>query len=91
MKQNLICKQQFQRLTRRMLTLLLSLILFGSVYAQERTLTGTITDKASVTLPGVNVVIKGTTTGVVSDANGKYSIKAADKNSVLVFSFIGYA
>jgi TonB-linked SusC/RagA family outer membrane protein len=41
-------------------------------------------------LPGVNVIVKGTTTGTVTDVNGDYSITVPDKNAVLVFSFIGF-
>ena len=41
-------------------------------------------------LPGVSVLVKGTTNGTTTDANGKYSINVPDGNSILVFSFIGY-
>lgn len=41
-------------------------------------------------MPGVNVLVKGTTIGTVTDVNGNYSIQVEDQNSVLVFSFIGY-
>ncbi|MES1181920.1 MAG: carboxypeptidase-like regulatory domain-containing protein, partial [Flavobacterium sp.] len=41
------------------------------------------------TLPGVNVVLKGTTNGTVSDANGNYKMSIPDGNGTLVFSFIG--
>jgi len=59
--------------------------------AQQRTVTGTVTDsQTSQAMPGVNVLIKGTTTGSISDANGRYSIIVIDPNSVMVFSFIGY-
>src|SRR5690606_36210406 len=42
------------------------------------------------TLPGVNVTIKGTTTGTVTDVGGKYSIDVPDADAVLVFSFVGF-
>lgn len=58
--------------------------------AAEQTVTGTITDENNAGIPGVNVLEKGTTNGVVSDANGKYSIQVKDGNSTLVFSYIGY-
>lgn len=52
---------------------------------------GTITDVSTgEALPGVTIIVKGTTTGVNSDATGKYSISVADPNSILIFSFIGY-
>ncbi len=57
---------------------------------QGITVTGTITDPSGETMPGVNIIIKGTTTGVVTDTDGNYSIKVPDKSSVLVFSFVGY-
>ena len=57
-------------------------------FAQERTVSGTVTDANGLPLPGVSIVIKGTSTGTQSDFDGKYSIKALT-NQVLVFSFIG--
>jgi TonB-linked SusC/RagA family outer membrane protein len=58
---------------------------------QGITVTGTITDKTTgELLPGVNIVVDGTTIGTVSDMDGNYSLEVPDKNSVLVFSFIGY-
>ncbi|MFM7852598.1 MAG: carboxypeptidase-like regulatory domain-containing protein, partial [Flammeovirgaceae bacterium] len=61
-----------------------------SVWAQERVITGRVTsaDDGS-SLPGVNVVVKGTTNGTVTDADGKYSLSIPSSNSSLVFSFIG--
>ncbi len=56
-------------------------------FAQEKTVTGVVSD-ASGTLPGANVVVKGTTKGTQTDINGKYSIKA-NEGDVLVFSFVG--
>lgn len=72
-------------------TLALLLSIFCSEYAiaQTRQVTGTIT-AGGETLPGVNVLIKGTTTGTASDVDGKYSITVPSAESVLVFSFIGY-
>src|SRR5665648_1162249 len=59
--------------------------------AQQKTVTGTITDRqTSDAMPGVNIVVRGTTLGTVSDVNGKYSFTVPDPNAVLVFSFIGY-
>jgi len=57
--------------------------------AQVISVSGKITDNKGVGLPGVSVLIKGTKTGVVSDVNGNYTIKAPDQRAVLVFSFIG--
>ncbi|MCX8490543.1 MAG: TonB-dependent receptor plug domain-containing protein [Cyclobacteriaceae bacterium] len=52
---------------------------------------GTITDEENKSLPGVNILEKGTTNGTISDANGEYKISVTDANATLVFSFIGYA
>lgn len=52
--------------------------------------TGTVTDQNGQPLPGVSVIVKGTTIGTVTDANGNYSISVPDGNSVLTFSFIGF-
>jgi TonB-linked SusC/RagA family outer membrane protein len=63
----------------------------SSVFAQQRTVTGTVTSEELGALPGVNIVIQGTTTGAVTDANGNYSITVPGPDAVLVFSFIGYS
>jgi TonB-linked SusC/RagA family outer membrane protein len=57
-------------------------------FAQEKTVTGTVTEKLGP-LPGANVVVKGTTNGVQTDFDGKYSIKAK-AGDVLEISFTGY-
>lgn len=51
---------------------------------------GTVKDEAGSVMPGVNVLLKNTTTGTATDANGSYSISVPDGNTVLIFSFIGY-
>lgn len=56
----------------------------------EVTVSGTITDESDTPLPGVNVLLKGTSIGTTSDATGKYTISVPDENAVLVISFIGY-
>nr|WP_229214168.1 TonB-dependent receptor [Dyadobacter flavalbus] len=60
----------------------------AGVYAQN-VIKGKVQDDTGVALPGVSVVVKGTTAGTVTDNDGLYSI-AAEKNGTLVFSFIGY-
>jgi len=57
---------------------------------QGITVTGTLTDENGSPMPGVNVMIKGTNLGMVSDVNGRYSINVPNTNAVLVFSYIGY-
>lgn len=52
---------------------------------------GLVSDaKTNAPIPGVNVIIKGTTQGTITDLDGKYSLEAPDENGALVFSFIGY-
>lgn len=51
---------------------------------------GTVTEESGEPLPGVNVLIKGTTIGTTTDASGGYTLEVPDENSILVFSFIGY-
>ncbi len=72
---------------------LLLIFLFASahfVWAQEHVVTGKVTaSDDGAALPGVNVVLKGTTNGTVTDAEGRYSIVATSSATTLVFSFIG--
>ena len=68
------------------LTLLLALVVQIS-FAQEKTISGTVSD-ASGPLPGVNVIIKGTSTGTQSDFDGNYTISASI-GDILVFSYVG--
>jgi TonB-linked SusC/RagA family outer membrane protein len=57
----------------------------------EIPVTGTVIDETGVPMSGVNILVKGTVNGVVSDANGRFTVNVPDNASVLVFSFIGYA
>ncbi|MFY0606661.1 MAG: TonB-dependent receptor [Cyclobacteriaceae bacterium] len=71
----------------------LLLVLFGtffSVFAQERTVSGVISDgETGETLPGVTVLLKGTTNGTITDFDGNYRLSVSE-GDVLVISFIGY-
>lgn len=74
---------------RKYLGIMICMILFSSASAQTiKTVTGKVSDE-TMTLPGVSVVIKGTTSGVATDENGNYSIKVPD-NGTLIFSCIGH-
>ena len=61
----------------------------SSLWAQEKTVTGVVTDESKTPLPGVNVVIKGTTRGVSTDFDGKYTLHAK-ANETIEFSSVGY-
>lgn len=58
---------------------------------QATTVTGVVRDDSSNPLPGVNILVKGTTTGTISDSDGRYSLSVPNENAVLVFTFIGYS
>ena len=70
--------------------LFIALIISVLVNAQERTITGKISDNSGLVMAGVSVSIKGTSQGTTSDLNGKYSIKVNAKGAILQFTFIGY-
>ncbi len=71
---------------------LMVLLFFAStaVFAQKVTITGTVTDEKGGSLPGATVQVKGTSTGVLTDFNGKYTVDVTAPNPTLVFSFVGY-
>lgn len=70
------------------LTLLLALVV-QLTFAQQKTITGTVTDDTGLPLPGANVIIKGTSTGTQSDFDGNYSINA-NVGQTLTFSYVGF-
>ena len=70
---------------------MLFMMLGGTVLAQNRTVTGKVTDAGDgSTMPGVSVVVTGTTVGTITDANGAYSLNVAETAKSLTFTFIGY-
>lgn len=80
---NLIMKLKFNGL------LVLFVVLMAQLtFAQERSVSGTVSDNAGMPIPGVSVLVKGTKAGTQTDFDGKYTIKA-DANQILVFSYVG--
>jgi len=69
-------------------SMIVCLLVVASAHAQ-RTVSGKVTDDVGEGLPGVNVVIKGTTTGTTTDIDGNYQLQLND-GDVLVFSFVGF-
>lgn len=61
----------------------------NSSQQQQKPVTGKVTDLSGGTLPGVSVVIKGTTTGTITDADGKFTLMNVPSNATLLFSFVG--
>lgn len=75
---------------RILLLCVVSMITFSVSWAQ-RTVTGTVTGEDDGSpVPGVNVIVKGTSTGTVTDIDGNYQIGVPEEDGVLVFSFIGF-
>lgn len=60
-----------------------------SILQQQKSVSGKVTDNSGAGLPGVSVVVKGTTTGVITDMDGKYTIAKVPENAILQFSFVG--
>jgi len=56
---------------------------------QQKSVSGKVTDNSGASLPGVSVVVKGTATGVVTDANGKFTLPKVAENTTIQFSFVG--
>lgn len=71
----------------RVTLLLLSFLITQITFAQEKTISGIVSDESGG-LPGVSIIIKGTTSGVESDFDGNFTIKGK-QNDILVFSFVG--
>ncbi len=69
------------------LTLLLAFVV-QLTFAQEKTISGVVSDNSGLPIPGVNILVQGTTNGTQSDFDGKYSINAKS-GDVLVFSYLG--
>ena len=73
-----------------MLMMVLLVGFVGFAQAQYSRVTGTVTDDKGTPLPGVSVVIKGTTKGVATDFDGKYTLTEVARGAVLEFSSVGY-
>ena len=70
------------------LTLLLAFVV-QLTFAQEKTISGTVSDNSGLPLPGVNIIVKGTSNGTQSDFDGNYTVNANVGQS-LVFSYVGF-
>jgi TonB-dependent starch-binding outer membrane protein SusC len=78
--------KQFFKLTLCVVVFLFSV---GNSWAQQRTITGTVTDQEGLVLPGVTIVEKGTVNGTVTNTDGKYSITVSQGAQALIFTFVG--
>ncbi|WP_422359638.1 SusC/RagA family TonB-linked outer membrane protein [Reichenbachiella sp.] len=81
--------EKYFTLSKRWIVLFM-IPIFGFAEAQQN-VGGKVTDSADGSgIPGVNVLVKGTTTGTVTDLDGNFKLEVSDSNTVLVFSYIGY-
>ena len=79
-------------LNMRMLSTLLILLIASTTYIQAQTvLTGTVYEEGTdLTLPGVNIQVKGTMKGTATDANGEFTLRLEDGQNILIFSYLGF-
>lgn len=68
---------------------LLCVMFTATAFAQQKTIKGTVVDVTGEPLIGVNVAVKGTTIGIITDIDGNYTLEVPSK-STIVFSYIGY-
>lgn len=74
-----------------LMSFVMVLTLLQQAYAQSKTVSGTVTDQStSQPLPGVAVIVKGTTVGTTTGVDGTYSISVPNDANTLIFKFIGY-
>lgn len=82
-------KQVNLRIYRTILTLLVGLFLSAGAYAQQISVRGIVKDQMGEPVIGANVLVKGTSNGVITDIDGKFALSAA-KNDILIISFVGF-
>lgn len=75
---------------KTIITLLMSLLLQQFVFAQNRQITGNVTDNGGEPIIGANVLVVGSTNGVITDMDGKFRLQNVPRNAKLQISFIGY-
>ena len=82
-------KQVNLRIYQTILTLLVGLFLSAGAYAQQISVRGIVKDQMGEPVIGANVLVKGTSNGVITDIDGKFALSAA-KNDILIISFVGF-
>jgi hypothetical protein len=82
-------REKYRNLTRYFYSLLLTMLVMTGAYAQDVTVKGKVNDEQGQGLPGVSILVKGTSAGTVTDIEGNYTVNAPG-TATLVFSFIGY-
>ncbi|MBT3382617.1 MAG: TonB-dependent receptor [Prolixibacteraceae bacterium] len=82
-------KKSHQIFLRKLSLLIAAIFMVTAVWAQEKTITGAVTDESGQPLPGVTVIIEGTVTGAVTNIDGNYSLSVPADAANLAFSFVG--
>ncbi len=80
----------FMKSSLRIFMMLFMLSAFWVVKAQQRSISGKVVDSTGESLPGVSIVVKGTTNGTITDIDGNYQLSIGEEAQTLVYSFIGY-
>jgi len=75
---------------KKILTIIIVVLMTSYAYSQGNVIKGKVTSDDNEPLPGVNIIVKGTSIGAVSDMDGDYIIKVKEVNAILVFSYLGY-
>ena len=74
----------------RFLSMVLFMVMFaGMAFAQQKTISGKVTDETGAPVPGATVIVKGTSIGTVTDYDGNFTLGVPATAKALVFSFIG--
>ena len=76
---------------KRFITVMLALLFIGAQVFAQTAVSGKVTDQSGEPLVGVNVLVKGTTNGTMTDYNGNYNLSNVRQDAVQVFSSIGFA
>jgi TonB-linked SusC/RagA family outer membrane protein len=74
----------------QLITMFLFFVSSWTTFGQEKTITGTVIDESNLTLPGVSVLIKGTTKGTITDFDGNFTITSVSSQDILIFSSLGF-
>ena len=75
---------------KNILTIIIVVLMSSFTFSQENVIKGKVTDESNTPLPGVSIIVNGTTNGTVSDMEGEYIIEVKKVNAVMTFSYLGY-
>jgi TonB-dependent starch-binding outer membrane protein SusC len=89
-QKRLACPRRLQKITACILMMIFSILAGVPALAQDKTVTGRVTNERNEPIPNASVIVKGTSTGTTSDNNGNFSIVVPDR-AVLVVSSVNYA